>query len=174
MQRFFPGVTILLLCTLMAFSAHSQVTSIDPELLALQNSSQPKEYTISQVMVSGLTTLDTSIVRSISGIRSGDKVIIPGGDLFSKSIANLWRQRFFSNVQIFITAVQGTEIDVEIQVTERPKLGNFKFIGPKKSEAEELQGKIGLVKQTIITENTRRNATQVINKYFAEKGYMNV
>jgi outer membrane protein insertion porin family len=174
MQRFFPGVTILFLFTLMAFSAHSQVTSIDPELLALQNSRQPKEYTVRHVIVTGLTTLDTSIVRSISGIRSGDKVVLPGGDLFSKSIANLWRQRFFSNVQIYITAVQGTEIDVEIQVTERPKLGNFKFIGIKKSEAEELQGKIGLVKQTIITENTRRNATQVINKFYAEKGYMNV
>ena len=68
----------------MAFSANSQVTSVDPELLALQNSRQPKEYTIRHVIVSGLTTLDTSIVRSISGIRAGDKVILPGGDLFFK------------------------------------------------------------------------------------------
>ncbi len=31
---------------------------------------------------------------------------------------------------------------MEINVQERPRLGNFKFIGIKKSEAEELQGKI--------------------------------
>jgi outer membrane protein insertion porin family len=174
MQRFFSGVTLFLLTFLMASTASAQVTSVDPELMALQNARVPKEYTIRNINVTGLTTLDTAIVISISGIRSGDKVVLPGGDLFSKSIANLWRQRFFGNVQIFITAVQGDFIDIELNVTERPKLGNFRFNGIKKSEGEELQGKIGLVKQTIITENTRRNAIQVIRKYYAEKGFMNV
>jgi outer membrane protein insertion porin family len=174
MQRFFSGVTLFLLSILLAGTASAQVTSVDPELLALQNARVPKEFTIRNINITGLTTLDTAIVVSISGIRTGDKVLLPGGDLFSKSIANLWRQRFFSNVQIFITAVQGDFIDIEVNVTERPKLGNFRFNGIKKSEAEELQGKIGLVKQTIITENTRRNAIQVIRKYYAEKGFMNV
>ena len=66
--------------------------------------------------------------------------MIPGGDIFSKAIASLWRQRFFSNVQVYITAVHDDQIDLEINVQERPKLGNFKFIGIKKSEADELQG----------------------------------
>ncbi len=174
MHRSLSGVVAFLLFFLMAGTAKSQVTSVDPELLALQNSRVQKEYTIRSVTVTGLTTLDTAIVISISGIRAGDKVVLPGGDLFSKSITNLWRQRFFSNVQIFITAVSGEFIDVEIEVTERPKLGNFSFKGIKKAEADELTTKIGLVKQTIITENTRRNATLVIRRYFAEKGYMNV
>ncbi|HYK57252.1 MAG TPA: POTRA domain-containing protein, partial [Flavisolibacter sp.] len=111
---------------------------------------------------------------SISGIQRGDKVMLPGGDVFSKAITNLWRQRFFSNVQIFITAVNNDRIDLEVNVQERPKLGNFKFIGIKKSEADELKGKAGLVKQTIITENTRRNAIDAIKKFYTEKGFMNV
>jgi outer membrane protein insertion porin family len=57
---------------------------------------------------------------------------------------------------------------------ERPRLGNFKFVGIKKSEAEEIQGKIGLTKSTIITENTRRNAKEVIEKFYSGKGYKNV
>jgi outer membrane protein insertion porin family len=48
------------------------------------------------------------------------------------------------------------------------------LIGPKKSELEDLQGKIQLAKQTIITENTRRNAVEAIQKYYRDKGYMNV
>src|SRR6185436_8689303 len=44
----------------------------------------------------------------------------------------------------------------------------------KKSEEEELTGKMGLAKQTIVTENTRRNAEQVIKKYYGEKGYLNL
>jgi outer membrane protein insertion porin family len=178
MQRYLSGIFSLCFCALLATTSHAQdtskVTSVDPDLLALQNARVPKEYVVNSVQVTGLTTLDTAIVLSISGIQKGDKVMLPGGDVFSKAIANLWRQRFFSNVQIFITAVHDDKIDLEINVQERPKLGNFKFIGIKKSEAEELQGKAGLVKQTIITENTKRNAIEVIKKYYAEKGFMNV
>ncbi|MGZ3957243.1 MAG: BamA/OMP85 family outer membrane protein, partial [Flavisolibacter sp.] len=178
MQRYLSGIFTLCFCALLATTSFSQdtsrVTSVDPDLLALQNAKVPKEYFVNNVKVTGLTTLDSAIVLSISGIQKGDKVMLPGGDLFSKAIANLWRQRFFSNVQIFITAVNGDKVDLEINVQERPKLGNFKFIGVKKSEEEELQKKAGLVKQTIVTENTKRNAIEVIKKYYAEKGFMNV
>ena len=57
---------------------------------------------------------------------------------------------------------------------ERPRLGNFKFEGIKKTEAEELQGKIGLAKQTIITENMRRNIVEVTTKFYREKGFQNI
>ena len=63
---------------------------------------------------------------------------------------------------------------IEINVAERPRLGNFKFEGAKKSEVEELQGKIGLTKQVIITENMRRNIIEVTEKYYREKGFQNV
>ena len=91
--------------------------------------------------------------------------MMPGADAFAKAINNLWRQKLFSNIQIYITAVQDDKIDLEISVAERPKLGNFKFVGVKKSEAEELEKKAGLVKSTIITENTRRNAVEAIQKF---------
>jgi outer membrane protein insertion porin family len=178
MQRFLSRIFSLVLCALIASASYGQdttkVTSVDPDLLALQNARIPKEYTIKSIKVTGLTTLDTAIVLSISGLQKGDKVSIPGGDAFSKAINNLWRQRFFSNVQVFITGVSGDKVDLEINVAERPKLGNFKFVGIKKSEAEELQGKAGLVKQTIITENTKRNAIEAIKNYYTEKGFMNV
>src|SRR6478672_5017270 len=178
MRRFLSGILTLSLCTLIASISYGQdttkVTSVDPDLLALQNSRIPKEYTINSVKVTGLTTLDSAIVLSISGIQRGDKVMIPGGDAFSKAITNLWRQRFFSNVEIYITGVHEERINLEINVQERPKLGNIKFTGIKKSEAEEIQGKAGLVRQTIITENTRRNAIEAIRKFYTEKGFMNV
>ena len=53
-------------------------------------------------------------------------------------------------------------------------MGNYDFKGIKKSEEEELVGKIGLAKQTIVTENTRRTASEVIKKYYGEKGYLNL
>jgi outer membrane protein insertion porin family len=152
----------------------SKPTSVDPKLLEIQNARVPKEFIIAGVSVTGIHHLDTAIVLSISGLQPGDKVMIPGGDVFAKSIQNLWRQKLFSNVQIYLTKVQDDRVWIELSVAERPRLGNFKFIGIKKSEAEELQGKIGLAKQTIITENMRRNIKEVITKFYADKGFQNV
>lgn len=177
MQRYLSVAFVSLLCvaTSVCFSQDSsKVTSVDPSLLGLQNARVPKEYTIRSIRVTGLTTLDSAIVLSISGLQKGDKVMIPGSDVFAKAISSLWRQKFFSNVQVYITALQDDYIDLELNVVERPKLGAFNFIGPKKSEREELQGKIGLVKGTIITENTKRTAQEVIQKYYREIGRAHV
>src|SRR4030095_4567971 len=174
--------TIFLIATFFSFfTLHAQEdttkpTSVDPNLLALENARIPKEYVIAGISLTGVHYLDTSIVLSIANMQVGDKVLMPGGDLFSKAIQNLWRQKLFSDIQIYITKVdmEGSNIWIELSVTERPRLGNFKFVGAKKSEEEDLQGKIGLVKQTIITENMRRRAVEVITKYYADKGYKNV
>lgn len=175
MQRIIRGiVSLALLFTVSASFAQDPVTSVDPELLALQNARVPKEYTIRAIHVTGLTTLDSAIVVSISGMQPGDKIMIPGSDVFSKAIQNLWKQRLFSDIEIFITAVQGNMVDLEIAVQERPRLGSYRFIGASKTESEELLTKIGLAKSTIITENTKRTATDIITKYYSDKGFMNV
>src|SRR5690348_12082262 len=99
MQRYLSLVFVSALCAISLISSaqdSSKVTSVDPSLLAIQNAKVPKEYTIRSIKVTGLTTLDTSIVISISGLQVGDKVMIPGSDAFAKAITNLWRQRFFS------------------------------------------------------------------------------
>ncbi|MDB5197223.1 MAG: hypothetical protein JWP88_1594 [Flaviaesturariibacter sp.] len=156
-----------------AFAQDTSATSVDPTLIGLEGG-RPKEYTVRSIRVTGANYLDTAIVLSISGLQVGDKIQIPGSDAFSKAINNLWKQRLFSNIQIYITSIEGDAINLELAVQERARLGNFKFIGIKKSDAEELQGKIGLSKSTIITENTRRNAVEQIQKFYAGKGYKNV
>ncbi|MBD0332389.1 MAG: outer membrane protein assembly factor, partial [Chitinophagaceae bacterium] len=177
MRRFFFRIFTILF-VIISFAANAQdttqPTSVDPALLDLQNAKGVKEYTISSIKITGIHHLDTAIVLSISGLQVGDKVMIPGGDDFSKAISNLWRQKLFSNIQIFITDVKDDKISVELSVQERARLGNFNFTGIKKTEQDELKDKIGLVKSTIITENTRRNAVEAIQKYYTEKGYKNV
>ncbi len=149
-------------------------TSLDPKLLEWKTARIPKEYTIANVVITGVKHLDTSIVASITNLLPGDKFMHPGEDIFAKAIANLWRQRFFSNVQVYITRIEDDKVWVEINLQERPRLGNFKFVGIKKSEAEDIQGKVNLAKQTIITDNTLREAEEKIIKHYAEKGYRNV
>src|SRR6478672_4645973 len=66
-------------------------TSVDPDLLSLQEQRQAKEYTIDSIAITGLNFLDKDIVASISGLQKGDKLTIPGTDAFAKAINNLWR-----------------------------------------------------------------------------------
>jgi outer membrane protein insertion porin family len=147
-------------------------TSVDPTVLEWETARIPRQYTIADVSITGIRYLDTAIVLSISGLQPGEKFSHPGTDIFAKAINNLWRQKLFSGVQIYVTKIQDDKVSIEISVLERPRLGVFKFIGIKKSEAEELQGKIpGLTKQTIITENMRRNIKEVTEKYFRDKGF---
>jgi outer membrane protein insertion porin family len=151
----------------------SKPTSVDPKLEAWKNSRIPKEYTIADVSITGIKHLDTSIVLSIAGIQPGEKFVYPGDDIFSKSIANLWRQKLFSNIQVYVTKIVDDRLSIEIYLQERPRLGSLKFAGVKKSDQDELQTKLNLAKQTIVTENTRRNIVEIIKKYYTEKGYLN-
>ncbi|HEX7847489.1 MAG TPA: POTRA domain-containing protein, partial [Chitinophagaceae bacterium] len=179
MQRFLSRITVFVLTAFVSvLTVNAQEptnpTSVDPKLLEWETARIPKEYIINSISIVGIRHLDTAIVLSISGLQVGDKFMHPGNDIFAKAIANLWRQKLFSNVQIFITKIEDDKVGIEINLQERPRLGNFKFIGPKKSEAEELQTKMALAKQTIITENMRRNIIEAGTKFYREKGYQNV
>jgi outer membrane protein insertion porin family len=70
--------------------------------------------------------------------------------------------------------VEGDKVWIELNVVERPRLGNVKFFGVKKSEEEDINGKLNLAKQTIITENTLRDIDEKVKKYYIEKSYRNV
>jgi outer membrane protein insertion porin family len=148
--------------------------SIDPALLDLTNpKNPPREYTIAGIKISGTKYLDESLLTSISGLSVGDKITIPGGDNFSKAINNLWKQNLFADIEINYTKISGTNIYIEISVTERPRLSNFYFkgTGVKKGDGDDLTTKTGLVKGRVVTENMKRSAIQVIRKFYAEKGY---
>jgi len=178
MRRFLPGFYVCLILTLNISILHAQddtiqPTSVDPKLEAWKNARVPKEYIVSDVSITGIRHLDTSIVLSIAGIQPGEKFMHPGDDIFAKAIANLWRQKLFSNIQVYVTQVVDDRVSVELYVQERPRLGSLKFAGVKKTDQDELQTKINLAKQTIITENTRRNIAEIVKKYYTDKGYLN-
>ena len=170
---------LLAFISCLAFSmSYSQetdttITSIDADLLNLFKQKQPKKYKIASIKVTGNRYFDQQLLMSISNLNVGDEVTIPGGDNFSKAITKLWGQNYFSDVQVYITKLNGKNIDIEINVTERPRLSKFDFTGIKKGEKDDLRSKIGLVPNRIVTENMKRTAIDIIKKHYAEKGFGN-
>ncbi len=151
-------------------------TSINPELENILNAKSPKEFIISDIKVTGSSSFDPNLIISISGLAVGDKVVLPGGDNFAKAINNLWKQNLVSNVEIFLTNLSGKNLSVELHITDRPTLTTFKFKGIGKSEADDLTPKIGLAKGRVtrVTEGLKLTASDVIKKFYIEKGFRNV
>lgn len=148
--------------------------SIDPVLMGIYQQKTPKEYTISDITVTGTKAFDPNLIVSISGLAIGDKVTIPGTDVFGKAIAKLWRQNLISQVEIFFTRLVGRDLSIEIAITERPRLAAFKFVGPKKGERDDLEGKVQLIKERVVTENMKLSAVEAIRKFYYDKGFHNV
>jgi outer membrane protein insertion porin family len=145
--------------------------SVDPALMSLYSAKYPRKYTIADIQVKGNKAFDPAIVISVSGLAIGDEVTIPGGDNFAKAISKLWTQNMFTNINIYITKLEGENIWIEIDAVERPMLSDFKFKNVRKSEADELKDKVGLFKTRVVTDNMKLSAKENIIKYYIEKGF---
>ncbi|MDX2002632.1 MAG: POTRA domain-containing protein [Chitinophagales bacterium] len=133
--------------------------------------SDPKEYTIGGITVSGTQFLDPDILVAISGIGVGDRITIPG-DAISNSLSKLWDQGLFTDVQIRITKTIGNTAFLDIALVERPRLNNKTFPNTKKSESDDLAEKIQLVKGRVVTENSKVTIANVVKNYYRDKGFL--
>ena len=180
MQKLYKYLVLAFLVLLLGNKAQSQsstgstdttITSIEADLVNIFQQKTPKNYKVAGVKVVGNRFFDENLLISIANINVGDEIKIPGGDNFAKAITKLWSQNYFSNIEIYLTKLEGKNIWVEIEVTERPRLSKFYFRNTRKTESEDLSGKTGLVPNRVVTENMKITAVEAIKKYYAEKGY---
>ena len=129
------------------------------------NYSNPREYEIAEITVSGVQFLDDNALISISGLKVGDKIKIPGDDI-SMAIRKLWKQGIIGNVNITASKVEGSQIWLQIELTERPRLVNYEFEGVNRSQESELKEKVDLSKGRILTDVTMKNTELTVKKIF--------
>lgn len=163
-------VFIIFSITSIGSGLHAQVLQ---DTLPIVDYSQEKDYEIGGVSVVGAEFADDRAITSISGLRVGDKVRIPGPDI-PKAIKALWRLRLFTDVQIVIEKTVGDIIFLQIRLQERPRLSQYTYRGVKKGKQETLDEKVErfLLKGTIVTDNIKVNAQEAIQEYYHSKGYL--
>lgn len=135
--------------------------------------SNPKEYIVAEINVTGSKFYDAASLLSVTAIQKGDKIRIPGPSI-SEAIKKLMDQGILEDVQILAQKAIMDSIYLEIRVKERPRLGKIQFSGVGKSDQDGLNEKVKLIKGKIITETLIKNAELTIRKYFDEKGYINL
>lgn len=136
------------------------------------NYSSPREYEIAEIKVQGVQFLDNNALISLSGLKVGDKIKIPGDEI-SQAIKKLWKQGIIGNVTIDAEKIEDGKVWLLINLTERPRLSKYEFEGINKSQASELKDKVELVRGKVLTDVVIKNTELAVKKYLESKGYMN-
>lgn len=133
----------------------------------------PKEYTIAAINITGLKSLDTKVIKLMSGLYEGQKLKIPG-DATSDAIKKLWKTGFFDDVQILMDKTIGNDVFLTLKLEERPRLSKFIIKGASKSDADDIREKIRFTAGKIVTDYLMENGKNMIREFYIDKGYYNV
>ena len=114
------------------------------------NYANPAEYTIAGIEVTGLNILDKNAMISLTGLRVGDKVKIPG-DGISGAVRKMWKHGLVGDVTIKVSKIEGTNVYLTIILAERPRLTSFYFTGINKSKESGLKDDLKLIRGKIVT-----------------------
>ncbi|MFT4568668.1 MAG: outer membrane protein insertion porin family [Saprospiraceae bacterium] len=169
-MRIFLIVGILSLCTSIIYG--QKENTFAPEFAELDYSN-PTKYNIGGINVIGAEARDDNAIKSITGLREGNSITIPGQEL-TGGIKKLWNLGLFSDVTLVLDSIVGEEIFLTIQLQEQPILTRIVFTDMNKTKTdkltEELENKprIG----GIVTDNDRKKASNKIKQYYIEKGHL--
>ena len=136
------------------------------------NYSSPKEYEIADIEVRGVQFLDNNALISLSGLRVGDKIKVPGDEI-TTAIKKLWNQGIIGNVSIYASKVEDDKIWLVIELTERPRLTKYIIEGVNKSKQGEIEDKIGLIRGKVLTDVVIKNTELAVMRYMESKGFLN-
>ena len=136
------------------------------------NYASPRELEIADIEIRGLQFLDNNALTSLSGLKVGDKIKIPGDEI-SLAIKKLWKQGIIGNIAIFASKIEGGQVWLVIELSERPRLMKYEFEGISKSHQTEIEDDLELTKGKIITDVVIKNTELAVQKFYESKGFFN-
>ena len=131
-----------------------------------------KRYMIDSIEVIGLKTYNAKTVISYSGLQKGQTIQVPGEDI-SKVINKLWKLEFFSDINFYVTRVEGDKIDLQLEIKELPTLSDVKIEGLRKSKAETIIKETELTAGKKLSESFLTNTKNYIVNKYKKNGYLN-
>jgi outer membrane protein insertion porin family len=130
------------------------------------------KYVIEDITVSGNASFNKQTIITFSGLRKGQEILIPG-EKTSNAIKKLWSSNLFSDVNMFVSKIEGNAIYLEIEVQELASLNEVSVVGVKKSKREEVIKENKLTKGVKVTENLLTTTKNYLETKYAKDGYIN-
>ncbi|SES85904.1 outer membrane protein assembly factor [Prevotella sp. kh1p2] len=155
------------LCCCTAASAQDKI--VHPEI---SYAGTPRTVTIGGINVSGVEGYEDYVLTGISGLTVGQKIELPGSAT-TEAVKRYWRHGLFSQVQLSVDSIIGDKAWLHFTLRVRPRVSTINYVGLKKSEREDMDTKLGLLKGSQITPNAIDRAKVLAKKYFDDKGFKN-
>lgn len=133
----------------------------------------PKEYEIAEIRVVGNQFLDPNAMVSMTNLKVGDKIRIPG-EAINGAIRKLMDQKILESVEIDYTKIEGEKIWLNVVIKEQPRLFKVTFSGIRKGEQDALNDKVKIAKGRIISNTIIKNTQLLVKRHFIDKGFYNV
>ena len=132
----------------------------------------PRDLVIGGFNVSGMDGYEDYMLTGISGLSIGQHITVPGNEI-TEAVKRYWNHGLFSDVQISADSIVGNKIYLHIALKPRPRVSQINYIGLKKSERDDMEQKLGILKGGQITPNMIDRAKILAKKYFDDKGFKN-
>ena len=137
----------------------------------LNNFVKGKLYTIDSISVTGLQNFSDKTVISYSGLRKGKEIRLPGEET-SGILNKLWNLDLFSDINFFVTKVDGDKISIELAIEELPTLSEYKINGVKKSKTQNIIEETDIKKGKKLSESFLTNTKNYIKNKYKKDGFL--
>lgn len=132
----------------------------------------PRTLVIGGINVTGVEGYEDYMLSGISGLTVGQTITVPGNEV-TNAVKRYWKHGLFSDVSIGADSIVGNKIYLNIYLQTLPRVSEINYIGLKKSEREDMEAKLGLLKGGQVTPNILSRAKFLAKKYFDDKGFNN-
>ena len=160
---------LLALTSGMTLTVSGQEKIVNPDITYSGN---PHTYKLAGLAVSGIDGYEDYVLTGISGLSIGQELEVPGTAI-TDAVKRYWKHGLFSDVSISADSIVGDKIYLRINLLPRPRVSTINYNGLKKSERDDMEKKLGLLKGGQITPNMISRAKILAKKYFDDKGYKN-
>ena len=160
---------LLALTSGMTLTVSGQEKIVNPDITYSGN---PHTYKLAGLAVSGIDGYEDYVLTGISGLSIGQELEVPGTAI-TDAVKRYWKHGLFSDVSISADSIVGDKIYLRINLLPRPRISTINYNGLKKSERDDMEKKLGLLKGGQITPNMISRAKILAKKYFDDKGYKN-
>ncbi len=131
-----------------------------------------RDVVIGGMRVTGMEGYEDYMLTSISGLSVGQHISLPGNEI-TEAVKRYWKHGLFSDVQISADSIVGSKVFLNIALKPRPRVSEINYQGLKKTEREDMEQKLGMIKGGQITPNMIDRAKILAKKYFDDKGFKN-
>lgn len=131
-----------------------------------------KFYELGEITVNGVKSFSPQTVVAYTGLKKGQRIQIPGEEI-SATINKLWKLELFSDIEFFITNIDGEVADLELYIQELPTLSDYTIKGIKKGKIETIVKDTDIKKGKKLSKNFLATTKNYIENKYKKEGFLN-